>query len=107
MKFLNAATFTTILRYGLQALGGILVANGRLDAGQWETVSGAVLVILPALLGVFAANTDKVVMNGKAAPVDALPSAAKDAVTKVTQSKPKRLTFIEQLFGAVLGRKGL
>lgn len=105
MKFLNAATFATVLKYGLQALGGVLIANGKLDAGQWETISGAVLVVLPLLSGVLATNTDKVVVNGKAAPIEALPSAAKTEVKKVVQVKEKRITFFEQLIGVFLKKK--
>lgn len=105
MKFLNAATLTTVLRYALQALGGWLVAQGKLEPGAWESISGALLVLVPALLGVFSANTDKVVVNGKVAAVDSLPADTKASVKAVAASKPKRLTFIEQLLGGVFGAK--
>ena len=60
-NWLNTATLTTVVRYVLQAVGGILIANGKLDAGQWETVSGAILVIVPLFLGVAATARPKVV----------------------------------------------
>ena len=62
-RLFGAPSLITILRYSLQALGGVLVANGKFDPGQWDTLSGAVLVVLPLVLGVKATITPKVVAD--------------------------------------------
>jgi len=98
MKFLNAATLMTLLRYLLQAVGGVLVANGKFDPGAWDTISGAVLVLLPALFGVLASNADKAVINGKTVAVKNLPQTTQDAVKASVKAAPKAAIF-EQLFG--------
>lgn len=98
MKFLNAATLMTLLRYLLQAIGGVLVANGKFDPGAWDTISGAVLVLLPALFGVLASNADKAVVNGKTVAVKDLPQTTQDAVKASVKAAPK-VTIFELLFG--------
>lgn len=98
MKFFNATTMMTLLRYLLQALGGVLVANGKFDPAAWDTVSGAILVLLPALFGVLASNADKAVVNGKTVAVKDLPQTTQDAVKASVKAAPK-VTLLEQLFG--------
>lgn len=98
----NAATLTTLLRYALQALGGWLVASGKLDAGKWETISGALLVLLPAIAGAFAAGTDKVVVNGKTVAMKNLPATTQDAVTASTAASEKKVSILENLLGIFL-----
>ena len=98
----NAATLTTLLRYALQALGGWLVASGKLDAGNWETISGALLVLLPAVAGAFAANADKVVVNGKTVALKNLPPSTQDAVTASAASSEKKASILENLLGIFL-----
>ena len=98
----NAATLTTLLRYALQALGGWLVASGKLDAGKWETISGALLVLLPAVAGAFAAGTDKVVVNGKTVAMKNLPPSVQDTVVASAATGQKKASVLENLLGIFL-----
>lgn len=99
MSFLNASTLTTLLRYALQALGGWLVASGKLDAGKWETISGSLLVLIPAVAGVFAANASKVVVDGKTVAMKNLPSSTQDIVKASAAASDKKVSVLETLFG--------
>lgn len=105
MPFLNASTLTTLLRYALQALGGWLVASGKLDAGKWETISGALLVLLPALGGVFASNADKVVVNGKTVAMKNLPPTTQDAVVASAAASDKKVGVLESLIGILFKKR--
>lgn len=104
MNFFNAATISTLVRYLLQALGGMLVASGKFDAGQWETISGAVLVILPALFGTLAANADKVVHDGKTIAMKDLPPSTQETIKTSASVAPKG-TLLGNLFGMFLKKQ--
>ena len=105
-NWFNAATLTTFIRYALQAAGGILIANGKLDAGQWETISGAVLVIVPRLLGVMATAQPKMVTKeAGVVPLKVLPKAKKTMVEEVanvavkTKKAERKPGLLDRLFG--------
>lgn len=101
-NWLNTATLTTVIRYALQAVGGVLIANGKLDAGQWETLSGAVLVIVPLILGVAATAKPKVVT--KEAGMVSLKELGEAKKTYVEEAanvavNKREPSFLERLFG--------
>lgn len=105
-NWLNTAMLTTVVRYALQALGGILIANGKFDAGQWETISGAVLVILPALLGMMETAKPKVVtVEAGVVPLKELPSAKKTYVEEAAnvavdkKKAARKPNLLDRLFG--------
>lgn len=100
-NWFDAATLNTVLRYALQALGGILVANGKLDPGAWESISGAVLVLLPAIFGVIATRTPKVVTpEGSTVKLEKMDTADKKVVvTKAKETAKANPTLFERIFG--------
>lgn len=95
MNTLLARIFTkpflvTILRYGLNALGVWLAAEGRFDPGAWETISGAVLVIATTLMGGAESVKDKAVVDGKAVDLSKLPQSVRsplEASVPVTKGR--------------------
>ena len=101
---MNVATIITLLRYALQALGGYLVANGKFSAENWETISGAVLVLLPALFGTLASNAPKVVADGKTVAVKDLPVTVQQDIKKAAAAAPKA-GILEQLLGVFFTRR--
>lgn len=100
-RLFGAPSLVTILRYGLQALGGILVANGKFDPGQWDTLSGAVLVIVPLVLGVKATITPKVVADdGTTVPLKKLPATTEATVNAQAKNvaAKRKPNFFDKLF---------
>jgi hypothetical protein len=57
---MDTNTALLIARYALTALGGVLVAHGYLSSGDWETASGAILTLVPIILGIIAHQQTKV-----------------------------------------------
>ena len=53
--------FSGQVRTALAAFGGYFVANGYLTDGQWADVSGAIMIVLAALLSA----TSKAIAAGK------------------------------------------
>ncbi len=98
-RLFSGASLITIIRYVLQALGGVLVANGKFDAGQWETLSGAVLVIVPLFLGVKASITPKVVTpKGDTIPLDKMTvTEKKDVVATAVTAKARKPGLLDRL----------
>lgn len=107
-NWVNQASLVTILRYALQALGGVLVANGKIDAGKWETISGAILVLGPAIWGVIATNRPKVVakIDGKTitVPMKELPRTTKDAVTTSATVAHEQKKTLADIIGGLFKR---
>lgn len=100
-RLFGAPSLITILRYSLQALGGVLVANGKFDPGQWDTLSGAVLVVLPLVLGVKATITPKVVADdGTTVLLKKLSATAEATVNAQAKSvaAKRKPNFFERLF---------
>jgi hypothetical protein len=56
---MDSNTAILIARYALTALGGVLVAHGYLSSGDWETASGAILTLIPVILGIIAHQQTK------------------------------------------------
>ena len=103
-RLFGAPSLVTILRYALAALGGILVENGNFDPGHWQTISGAILTILPLVLGVKATITPKVVAdNGDTVPMKKMPpttAAIANAQAKtVAGARPNLLERLRSIFG--------
>lgn len=103
-RLFGAPSLITILRYLLAALGGILVSTGRFDWGQWDTITGAILTLVPLFLGVKATITPKAVAeNGATVPLKELPPATRATVNAqaktVAASKPSLLERLRGLFG--------
>ena len=97
-KIFNKSFLTTVLRYGLVALGTWLTATYGLDDGTWETVSGAILVIAVALFGGTEATKDKTVVDGKNVDVAKLPPAVRVELKEAVDKKPAR-SFIDIFLG--------
>lgn len=103
-RLLSGTSLVTILRYALQAVGGILVAEGEFEWDQWQTLSGAVLTIVPLVLGVKASITPKVVTDdASTVPLKKLPSStatvANEQAKTVAKSRPNLLDRLRSLFG--------
>lgn len=89
----------TLIRYALTAVGAWLVANQGFDPGAWETVSGALLVIVTTLMGGVEAAKDKAVVNGQSVPVAKLPPEAQQQIKQATTAPTKRRSFFDMLIG--------
>lgn len=98
-RLFSGASLVTILRYALQALGGILVAEGKFEFDQWQTLSGAVLTIVPLVLGVKASITPKVVTEtAKTVPLKKMPSPAATLANEQAESAAKaRPSLLDRL----------
>lgn len=46
LDLVNSDEFDGLVRHGLTTVGGGLVANGVFDATQWQTISGAVVIVV-------------------------------------------------------------
>jgi len=89
-KIFTKAFLITIIRYGLVALGGWLVGEGRMDPGTWETILGGAMVAITAALGGADSTTDKVVANGRSIALDKLTEGVKQQVEAQASVKPSR-----------------
>jgi hypothetical protein len=103
MQTILARIFTkpflvTILRYALVAAGAWLASNTGFDPGTWETISGALMVIVIALMGGADSVKDKAVIDGKSVAAENLPTGVrKDLETAVDNKKGR--SVIDMLFG--------
>lgn len=99
VRLLSGTSLVTILRYALQAVGGILVAEGKFEWDQWQTLSGAVLTIVPLVLGVKASITPKVVTEtAKTVPLKKMPSPAATLANEQAESAAKvRPSLLDRL----------
>jgi hypothetical protein len=102
-RLFGAPSIVTIIRYALAALGGILVENGNFDPGQWDTLSGAVLVVVPLFLGVKATITPKVVADdGSTTKLKDMPpttaAIANSQAKTVAKTKPNLFDKLGALF---------
>lgn len=78
---MDSTTLILVARYALTALGGILVAHGYINSGQWETASGAILTLLPILLGLIAHKQSQTAVVAAAATGVAKQATPLSAVT--------------------------
>lgn len=97
-KLFTKSFIATVLRYALTAVGGWLISQGKIDPGQWETIAGAILVIITALAGGTDSTTDKVVQDGKVVATTKLPATVRNAITAAIPSEKAR-SFIDILLG--------
>lgn len=89
----------TIIRYALVAAGTWLVTNGYLDEATWQTILGATLTIIIALLGGVEAGRDKAVVDGKSVPVSKLPASAQADIKTAVDQPRKRRSFFDMFVG--------
>lgn len=54
LRNLNKKRALGIVRHGLTILGGALVAQGRVDPGEWETLVGGVLAVAGTIWSILA-----------------------------------------------------
>lgn len=104
-KLISGLFSVTMLRYLLVAGGGILVANGWTSEEEWATISGALLVLIPAIFGIIISRQSRVVTpEGKKVQVKELPAAVqqqtKAAAKQVAADKPNLIEALGGLFGA-------
>lgn len=97
-KIFNKSFLITVLRYALVAVGTWLTATYGFDAGTWETVSGAILVIAVALFGGVESTKDKAVVDGKNVEVAKLPATVRNELAQAAQVKPQR-SFLDIFIG--------
>lgn len=91
-KILTKPFLITVFRYALNAVGVWLAANANFDPGQWETISGAILVIAVTLMGASESTVDKAVVDGKSVDVSKLPVGVRDDLkVAVDNKKPRTL----------------
>lgn len=98
-RIFTKSFLVTAVRYGLNALGVWLVTEGKLDAGSWETISGAILVIITTTMGGIEASKDKAVLDGKSVPMDKLPASTRADVKEAVAQPRKRRSFFDMLVG--------
>lgn len=103
MQTLIANIFTgpflvTVIRYGLNAVGVWLVANGYLAEDTWQVIGGALLSIVMALMGGADSVKDKIVSHGRTVSVDTLPINVRQQIEGAARTSPKR-NLISILFG--------
>lgn len=92
-KIFTKAFLVTIFRYALVAVGAWLASNTGFDPGTWETISGALMVIIIAFLGGAEATKDKVVLNGQTAKISDMTATEQKDVKEAVRSTPKRSVF--------------
>lgn len=97
-RLLSRGSLITLFRYALAALGGVLAEAGNMDLGQWETISGAILVVVVALMGGSDSGVDKVTIAGKTVAKEALPAEVQRKLD-VAVSVTKKRSFLDILFG--------
>ena len=97
-KIFTKAFLVTIFRYALVAVGAWIVANTGFDPGAWETISGALLVIVTALAGGAEATKDKVTYKGESTSISELAPAVQKEVKQEVKVTPNR-SVIDILFG--------
>lgn len=83
MNWLSILVGKTALQYLLNAIGGVVIAKGWVDGDTWAQIAGAVLVLVPALAGVFDSATPKAVTKAGVVKLAALPLADKAKVEQV------------------------
>lgn len=94
----SRAFLLTLFRYALAALGGVLAAEGHMDFGQWETITGAAVALVAALAGGSDATVDKVTIAGKTVAKEVLPSSVQRQLDAAVSVVPKR-TLLDILIG--------
>ena len=88
----------TIIRYGLVAVGAWLASNTGFDPSTWETISGALMVIIIALMGGADSVKDKAVMDGKSVAAENLPAGVRKELQTAVDNKKGR-TLLDILLG--------
>lgn len=98
-KIFTKAFLVTIFRYALVAVGAWLASNTGFDPGTWETISGALMVVVVALMGGAEATQDKVTINGQTAKISNMTRTEQTEVKQAVAATPKR-----SLFDMLLGK---
>lgn len=68
IRTINPEQIASFLRTVLQVLGGYLVAQGYLGDLDWTALSGAVLVIVPTLWGLWARKDSNLIKSAAEVP---------------------------------------
>lgn len=97
-KIFTKAFLVTIARYALVAVGAWLASNTGFDPGTWETISGAILVIVTAVAGGAEATKDKVTYKGESTEISKLDPAVQKEVKQEVKVTPNR-SVLDILFG--------
>lgn len=88
MNWTNNLVIKTVIQYALTALGGFFVNNGSLDPSQWETIAGAVMILIGVIPGAFASATEKLMLGGKVAKISELnPGTIADIASEIGAKK--------------------
>jgi hypothetical protein len=97
--FKGPALFT-LLRYLLAAIGGVLTTEHGFDPTKWEAVSGALLVLVPTVLGLKATLTPKVVTKEGTTVTqkDMTATEKKEVNAAATQAAGRKPTWFEKIF---------
>lgn len=90
-KTLRGLFSAAVLRNILIAIGAVLVDNGKLDPGQWETISGAILIIVNMIFAGLASVQSRVVTaDGKKVPLSKLPASTETLVREKAETVASR-----------------
>lgn len=80
----NIVTRTT-LQYILNAIGGVIIAKGWIDGDTWTQISGALLVLIPALVGIAESAKSKVSLSGHSVSLAKLPASTQIDIKKAVE----------------------
>jgi hypothetical protein len=87
MNWLNGLVGKTAIQYLLTALGGIVLTNGWFTDTEWASISGALMIIIPAIFGIAKSATEKLMINGKVAKIAELTPATQATIAKEVAAK--------------------
>lgn len=98
LRLSSAAFYITLLRYALVGVGVWLAKEGRMDPAQWETISGAILVIFTSLFGATDAGKEKVNIAGQSVAKENLPVQLQQQLEAVVPVRKSR-NLLDQFLG--------
>lgn len=90
LRNVNPEQLASLLRTFLQVIGGVLVAQGYATEGQWAEWSGAALIILPTLWGLWARSDTNLIKS--AADVPAVDKVVTEAPVVAASIDRKNVT---------------
>lgn len=94
-KLIRGIFSTAALRYVLAAIGGALLSTGKVQPDEWETISGALLVLLPTAWGIISSFQSRIVTE----------SGQKVTMPEIAKADPRKKTMIEEAAQVVAEKK--
>ena len=69
LRSINPEQVASFLRTAAQVLGGVFIANGWASADDWTAWTGAALVIIPTIWGLWARSDTNLIKSAADVPV--------------------------------------